>query len=74
MVFGHIVILIDSLEVIKECKLVQTPCWTPPGALKVQLIRCTRVAGNHSIFFLQNNASIFIILEDWRQAHYVISV
>ncbi len=33
-----IVISIDSLIIKKECKRVQTPCWTPPGTLNVTAI------------------------------------
>ncbi len=29
-----IVISIDSLIIRKDCKRVQTTCWTPPGTLK----------------------------------------
>ena len=32
-----IVISIDSLIIIKEGKRVHTPCWTPPGTLKLTL-------------------------------------
>ncbi len=33
-----IVISIDSLIIKKECKCVQTPCWTPPGTLNLNHI------------------------------------